>query len=133
MSILTASNLAKSYGPQDVFGGISLEVPHGAKIALVGPNGSGKTTLLHLLAGLEKPTTGTIHQSKSLRISYLPQQADFSSAGTLWEAMLEVFADLKAQATELRRLVSEGRPVEICLGPTAILGNHQLEKALRWV
>jgi ATP-binding cassette subfamily F protein 3 len=104
MSILTASNLAKSYGPQDVFGGISLEVPHGAKIALVGPNGSGKTTLLHLLAGLEKPTTGTIHRAKSLRISYLPQQADFSSAGTLWEAMLEVFADLKAQAAELRRL-----------------------------
>ena len=103
MSILTASNLAKSYGPQDVFEGVSLEVPHGAKIALVGPNGSGKTTLLHLIAGLEKPTAGTIHRAKGLRVAYLPQQADLCSTGTLLEAMLEIFADLQAQATELRR------------------------------
>jgi ATP-binding cassette subfamily F protein 3 len=104
MSVLTASNLAKSYGPQDVFEGISLEIPNGAKIALVGPNGSGKTTLLHLIAGLEEPTAGTVHRAKGLRLAYLPQQADFSPTGTLWEAMLEVFADLRAQAGELRRL-----------------------------
>jgi ATP-binding cassette subfamily F protein 3 len=104
MSILTASNLAKSYGPQDVFDGVSLEIPKGAKIALVGPNGSGKTTLLHILAGLESPIAGEVHRAKGLGIAYLPQQADFQGAGTLWEAMLEVFADLRAHAAELRRL-----------------------------
>ena len=104
MSVLTASNLAKSYGPQDVFEGISLEIPQGAKIALVGPNGSGKTTLLHILAGLEQPTAGEVHRAKGLRIAYLPQQADFQGDGALWETMLEVFADLQAQATELRSL-----------------------------
>ena len=111
MSILTASNLAKSYGPQDVFEGVSFDIPHGAKIALVGPNGSGKTTLLHLLAGLEEPAAGAVHRAKALRIAYLPQQADFSGAGTLWEEMLVVFADLRAQAAELRRLeVAMARP-----------------------
>jgi len=111
MSILTASNLAKSYGPQDVFEDVSFDIPHGAKIALVGPNGSGKTTLLHLLVGLEEPTVGAVHRAKALRIAYLPQQADFSSTGTLWKAMLEVFADLRAQAAELRRLeVAMARP-----------------------
>ena len=104
MSILTASNLAKSYGPQDVFEGVSFEIPHGAKIALVGSNGSGKTTLLYLIAGLEEPKAGVVHRAKGLRIAYLPQQADFSDAGTLWGAMLEVFTDLEAQAAELRRL-----------------------------
>jgi ATP-binding cassette subfamily F protein 3 len=104
MSILTASNLAKSYGPEDIFEGVSCEIPHGAKIALVGPNGSGKTTLLRLIAGLEEPTAGTIHRAKGLYVAYLPQQADFSGAGTLWEAMLEVFAALQAQSAELRRL-----------------------------
>ena len=107
MSILTASNLAKSFGPQDVFERVSFEIPHGAKIALVGPNGSGKTTLLRLMAGLEEPTAGVIHRAKSLRCAYLPQQADFflsNGASTLWEAMLEVFAGLQAQAAELRRL-----------------------------
>jgi ATP-binding cassette subfamily F protein 3 len=104
MSILTASNLAKSYGPQDVFGDVSFDIPHGAKIALVGPNGSGKTTLLRLLMGLEEPTAGAVHRAKALRSAYLPQQADFSGTGTLWQAMLEVFADLRAQSAELRRL-----------------------------
>lgn len=104
MSILSASDLAKSYGPQDIFSGVSLEIPHGAKIALVGPNGSGKTTLLRLLEGLEDPSDGAIYRARGLSVAYLPQQADFSAAGTLWEAMLEVFADLQAQSAELRRL-----------------------------
>jgi ATP-binding cassette subfamily F protein 3 len=104
MSVLSASNLAKSYGPHDVFVGVSCDIPHGAKIALVGPNGSGKTTLLRLLVGLEQPTAGTVHRAKGLHIAYLPQRADFSSADTLWEEMLEAFADLRAQAAELRRL-----------------------------
>ncbi len=104
MSVLTASNLAKSYGPQDVFEGVSLEIPHGAKIALVGPNGSGKTTLLHLMEGSEEPTAGAVHRAKGLRFAYLPQQADFSDVGTLRDVTLEVFADLQAQSDELRRL-----------------------------
>ncbi len=105
MSILTAGNLSKSYGPQDIFEGISFEVPHRARIALIGPNGSGKTTLLRLIAGLEAPTNGAIHRAKGMRVAYLPQQADsFLSQGNLWEAMLTVFADLLAQSAELRRL-----------------------------
>jgi ATP-binding cassette subfamily F protein 3 len=104
MSVLTASNLAKSYGAQDIFEGVSFEIPQGAKIALVGPNGSGKTTLLHLVAGLEAPTAGALHRSKGLRLAYLPQQADFSADGTLREAMEEVFSHLQVQAAELRRL-----------------------------
>jgi ATP-binding cassette subfamily F protein 3 len=104
MSVLTASNLAKSYGVQDIFEGVSFEIPQGAKIALVGPNGSGKTTLLHLVAGLEAPTAGILHRSKGLRLAYLPQQADFSAEGTLRGAMEEVFSHLQVQAAELRRL-----------------------------
>ena len=107
MSILNIHDLAKSYGPQDVFEGLTLEVSHGAKIALVGPNGSGKTTLLRLIAGLENPTSGVIHRAKDQQVAYLPQQADLffeTSDETLWEAMLEVFADLQDQATDLRRL-----------------------------
>ncbi len=104
MSILTASNLSKSFGPQDIFDGVSFEIPHGAKIALVGPNGSGKTTLLHLIIGLEPPTAGALHRAKGLHVAYLPQQADFSADGTLWEAMERIFADLREQAAKLRRL-----------------------------
>lgn len=39
---------------------LNLEVPEGQFLALMGPSGSGKTTLLNLIAGLDRPTTGTI-------------------------------------------------------------------------
>jgi len=104
MAILTASNLTKSYGHFDIFDSVSLEIPHQAKIALVGPNGSGKTSLLRILLGLEQPTGGTVQRAKRMRMGYLPQHADLPGAGTLWEAMIEVFASLRAQAAELRQL-----------------------------
>jgi len=44
----------------DVLGGLSLEVPEGDFLALMGPSGSGKSTLLNLIGGLDRPTAGTV-------------------------------------------------------------------------
>jgi len=104
MSIVTANELTKSYGAQDVFWGVSLRIARGDKIALVGPNGTGKTTLLRIMAGLEPPTAGRVYRARSLRIGYLPQEAKLPGQCTLYEEMLTVFADLRAQQTELHRL-----------------------------
>jgi putative ABC transport system ATP-binding protein len=43
-----------------VLSGINLDLPAGDYLALMGPSGSGKTTLLNLMAGLDRPTSGTI-------------------------------------------------------------------------
>jgi ATP-binding cassette subfamily F protein 3 len=104
MSLLTGTQLAKSYGPNDIFAGVNVAIPHGARMALVGPNGAGKTTLLRILAGLEEPSQGTVHRAKGVRIGYLPQEAALYSEGTLWEEMLTAFADLRAREAELARL-----------------------------
>ncbi len=106
MPILSATRLSKSFGAQDVFAGASCAVPHGGRVALVGPNGTGKTTLLRILGGLEEPTTGQVHRMRGLTIGFLPQQADeqLDSERSLFDEMLTVFADLQTQAAELRRL-----------------------------
>ena len=104
MSIVTVHELAKSYGDQDVFWDVSLQIARGDKIALVGPNGTGKTTLLRIMAGLDTPTAGRVYRARNLRIGYLPQGAELSSQRTLYEEMLTVFTNLQAQQAELRRL-----------------------------
>jgi ATP-binding cassette subfamily F protein 3 len=106
MSLLSASNLAMSYGVQDVFEDISFAIPHEAKVALIGPNGSGKTTLLRLIAGQEVPTKGAIHRARRTRVAYLPQQVVrfFDDEETLWGTMLDVFAHLLERSAELERL-----------------------------
>ena len=107
MSLLTAANLAKSFGPDDIFSNISLSIPRGARVGLVGANGVGKTTLLKILLGEETQSSGTVSAAKNLTIGYLPQEAVLHSTETLWDACLEGMADLLEMERKLRKLESE--------------------------
>ena len=94
MSLITAHNLSKSFGPNDIFEDISLSIHRGARIAIVGPNGVGKTTLLRILLGLDFPNSGAIQHAKDLTVGYLPQEATLVNEGTLWEHCLQVFSEI---------------------------------------
>ncbi len=107
MSIVVAEDLAKSYGAQDVFSDVSFQIGHGDKIALVGANGVGKTTLLRIMAGLEVPTSGRWSMAKTIRTGYLSQLADLQAGGALYQEMVDVFAELRAQQAQLHRLEQE--------------------------
>ncbi len=104
MSLITAVNLAKSFGATDIFTGISLSVPHHARIAIIGPNGIGKTTLLRILAKEDEPSQGEVSQARNLSIGHLPQEAGFDSPNTLWEECLLPFEHLRQQEAELQHL-----------------------------
>jgi putative ABC transport system ATP-binding protein len=64
-SILNVQHLTKTYptaaGPLTVLHEVSFSLAAGATCAIVGPSGSGKTTLLGLCAGLDQPSTGSVH------------------------------------------------------------------------
>ncbi len=107
MSIVVGENLAKYYGAQDVFSGISFQISHGDKIALVGANGVGKTTLLRMIAGLESPTSGRLSMARAIRVGYLSQRANLQTGRTLHEEMEEAFVHLRAQQTQLHTLEQE--------------------------
>lgn len=107
MSLITATNLAKAFGNEDIFEGITISIPKRARIAIVGANGIGKTTLLRILVGLDEPTGGVIHRAKGLRIGYLPQEATLQEGGSLWDQCLAAFSELITLADELRQLEKE--------------------------
>ncbi|MFL7891789.1 MAG: ribosomal protection-like ABC-F family protein [Anaerolineales bacterium] len=104
MPLLTASNLSKSFGPDDIFSGISLSIPKGARIAIVGPNGIGKTTLLRILIGLDEPSEGSLNLTRNLSIGYLPQEAVLTAEHSLWQECLTAFEELRQMETELAQL-----------------------------
>jgi branched-chain amino acid transport system ATP-binding protein len=59
-TLLEIRGIEAGYGGQKVLRGISLEVPEGGMVTLIGPNGHGKTTLLRTISGLVKPSGGEI-------------------------------------------------------------------------
>src|SRR5919202_2689791 len=64
-AVVSAREIARRYGEGesavDALRGVSLDVPRGQFTAVMGPSGSGKSTLMHLLAGLDTPSSGTVH------------------------------------------------------------------------
>ena len=63
-SVVLAKDVTRRYGEGetvvDALRGVSVDLARGKATAVMGPSGSGKSTLMHILAGLDKPTSGTV-------------------------------------------------------------------------
>ncbi|WP_087975142.1 ABC transporter ATP-binding protein [Oceanobacillus rekensis] len=95
MTLLTVKKLTKKYQDKPAINKVSFNLQQGKCIALIGPNGAGKTTMLRILAGLLKPTEGTVtftdmQANDDIRkfIGYLPQYPVFYSWMTGFEFLV---------------------------------------------
>lgn len=98
-AVLRMECVSKNYGAIKALTDISIDLPQGQVIGLLGPNGGGKTTLLKICAGLLQPTTGSVQicgkpigaESKAL-VSYLPDRTYLSDGQRIRE-QLSFFQD----------------------------------------
>ncbi|MFT3886273.1 MAG: ABC-F family ATP-binding cassette domain-containing protein [Flavobacteriales bacterium] len=89
MNCLSVERLSKRYGPRQLFSDISFGLEKGQKTAIVARNGAGKSTLLKCIAGIEKPDSGIVTFNKGLRIGYLDQNVEMTTARSLVDEMLD--------------------------------------------
>jgi iron(III) transport system ATP-binding protein len=68
--MIEVDHISKVHRTNTIFREVSFRVETGSSLALVGPSGAGKTTLLRMIAGLDKPDTGTIRTSGKLSMVF---------------------------------------------------------------
>ncbi len=71
--VLTIEGLCKSYGEKKVLTDVSLVVPRGQRVAIIGPNGLGKSTLLRILVDRLAADAGRVRWGHEVRVGYFPQ------------------------------------------------------------
>ena len=71
-----------------LFQNVSLQIKKGDKIGLVGKNGAGKSTLMKMLAGIDKPSEGKIHQPKDCAVGLLSQDIKVDSESSVRDFLL---------------------------------------------
>lgn len=98
-AVLQASELTKTYRDNIALYNVSLEIPKGRIVGLLGPNGSGKTTFMKLCAGLLTPNRGEIRicdrivgEGTKAMVSYLPDRTYLSNQQTV-KQQLDFFQD----------------------------------------
>ncbi len=93
--MLSAHGLGKRYGARVALRGLDFAAAAGERVAVIGPNGAGKTTLLSLLAGVQRPSEGTVLTAGA--VGWAPQQPALYSRLTVAEN-LRLFARLEGVA-----------------------------------
>ena len=114
--MLLASDISKSYSERSLFGGLTLSVAAGDRIALIGANGSGKTTLLDILAGEIAPESGSITKQRNVTMGYLKQDPGVFKNKPLLQEVLDADSAVNALVEEIGAaqgaLSSEADPVQ---------------------
>ena len=133
MSELVVENLAVPIGAQTVLRGVSLRVPDGAIVCVLGSNGVGKTTLMRAIGGIYRNATGTVrfggadilnwapHAIVAHGISQAPEGRHIFSSMTVAE-------NLRVGGASLAR-AEQGAETERMVGLFPILGERMRQKA----
>lgn len=85
--VIEVDNISKSFGDRLLYENVSLRVPQGAIVGIIGGNGAGKSTLFRMIAGKEQPDTGNITVGETVKLAYVDQNRDLDGSKTVWELL----------------------------------------------
>ncbi len=105
--MISIQNLSVEFSAKSLFDNINYVINKKDKIALVGKNGAGKSTMLKIIAGLQKPTSGSVSTPQDVTIGYLPQQMTINDTLTVVEEVRKAFSGLKELHNEFDRANNE--------------------------
>jgi ATP-binding cassette ChvD family protein len=88
--VIEFNNVTKSYDGRVLLDDLSLSVPSGAIVGIVGGNGAGKSTLFRMIAGSEQPDSGSIELGESVKLAFVEQLRDqLDDDKSVWEAVAD--------------------------------------------
>ena len=86
--VIEFENVSKGYGDRLLIDNLSFNVPKGAVVGIFGGNGAGKSTLFRMIAGMEKPDSGTVTIGETVKVAFVDQSRDnLDNNKTVWEAI----------------------------------------------
>jgi sulfate-transporting ATPase len=86
--VIEINKVCKSYNDKVLIEDLSLSVPKGAIVGIIGGNGAGKSTLFRMIAGTETPDSGSIDLGETVKVAYVEQTRDaLNDNHSVWEAI----------------------------------------------
>ena len=105
--MISIEGLKVEFGVTPLFQDVSFVINKKDRIALVGKNGAGKSTMLKILAGLQRPTEGTVAVQRGITIGYLPQVMVLSDTRTVMAEAEMAFEHIFEMQDRLTRMNQE--------------------------
>ena len=105
--MISVDGLAVEFNGQTLFSDVTFAINKEDKIALMGKNGAGKSTIMKIIAGVQKPTRGSVRYPKDFVIAYLPQHLLTEDTCTVFEETSKAFQQIFAMRDEMERLGKE--------------------------
>jgi ATP-binding cassette ChvD family protein len=101
-TVITVDGLSKGFGDRLLIDDLSFSLPPAGIVGIIGPNGAGKTTLFRMLAGQERPDSGSITVGDTVVLSYVDQNRDGLDADkTVYEEITDGVEHMKVGGREI--------------------------------
>ena len=86
--VIEFKNVSKGFGNELLIEDLSISIPKGAIVGIIGGNGAGKSTLFRMIAGTEQPDSGSIELGETVKVAFVEQgRENLDDKATVWEAV----------------------------------------------